>query len=108
MDIHEWVEKDRPWGRDTLADSEQVRIERVNGSQLTLEDPRIGEDERGSYLAGRTPGTAGEEVRLDLAEIRVLEVREVDTGAVVAGIAAGIVVVGALLLLVFQPFLPSA
>jgi len=108
VDVHTWVEKDRPWVQATIADTEQVRVERADGTLLTLEHARIGKDERGDYLAGRTLGADGRDVRLDLADVRNLEVQEVDAGAVAASIAAGIVIVAAVLLFVFQPFSPSA
>ena len=107
LDVHGWTEKDKPWTAKTIADSGQVRIERPDGSQLTLEHARIEQGERGPTLVGRTTGPDERELRVELAQIRTLEVREVDAGKVAANIAAALVVLAAIYLLVTQPFLPS-
>lgn len=107
LDVHSWTEKERPWSTATIADSKQVRIERPDGSQLTLEHARIEEGERGATLVGRTTGPAAMDVRVEIAEIRTLEVREVDAGKVAASVAAALLVLAAIYLLVTQPFLPS-
>ncbi len=107
LDVHSWTEKDKPWTEKTIADSEQVRIERPDGSQLTLEHARIEPGERGATLVGRTTGPAARDVRVEIADVRTLEVREVDAGKVAANIAAALVVLAAIYLLVTQPFMPS-
>jgi hypothetical protein len=107
LDVHSWTEKEKPWTAATIADSNEVRIARPDGSQVTLEHARIEPGERGATLVGRTTGPAERELRVELAEIRTLEVREVDAGKVVASVAAALLVLGAIYLLVTQPFMPS-
>jgi hypothetical protein len=100
LDTRTWVEKERPWNQGTVSHTEEVRVERSDGSTLTLEHPRIDHDERGDFLTGRVRTPREEAVRIDLAAIRTLEAREVDSGTVIAGLAAGIVVVAAAVLYV--------
>ena len=107
LDVHSWTEKDRPWNAATIGDSDQVRIERSDGTEVTLVHARIEPGEPGPSLVGRTSGPEGRDVRVELAEIRTLEVREVDAGRVAANIAVALVVLAAIYLLVTQPFMPS-
>ena len=107
LNVHSWEPKDRPWTRSTIDESAQVRIERADGSQMTLEHARIENDDRGTFLAGRIPGGGAREVRMELTDIRTLEVRELDAGKLAAAIAAGIVVLAAIYFFVFEPFIPS-
>ena len=108
LDTHTWVEKEKPWDQSTIADADRVRVRCSDGSKVVLEAPRIKHEERGEFLIGRGPQSGDQELRFDLASIRSLEVREVDTGKAVSGIVVGIVVVGAVLLYLFGPFMPSA
>jgi hypothetical protein len=98
LDASSWVEKDKPWNRSTIADAEQVRVERLDGTELTLDHPVIGHDEGGDFLSGVPHGLGGNPVRVDLADIRALELREVSAGNVVVGIAAGLVIAAAIVL----------
>jgi hypothetical protein len=98
LDASSWVEKERPWSRSTVAEAEQVRVERLDGTELTLDHPVIGHDEGGDFLSGVPHGLGGNPVRVDLADIRALELREVSAGNVVVGIAAGLVIAAAIVL----------
>jgi len=107
LDVHSWTEKEKPWTEATIARSDQVRIERADGSQETLVHARIEQGERGAALVGHDSGPSGRDVRVALSEIRTLEIPEVDAGKVAANIAAALVVLAAIYLLVTQPFVPS-
>jgi len=103
LDAHTWVQKEKPWTQSTLGDTDRVRVKRSDGTGITLEQPRIDHDEQGDFLTGRGKPLSNQEVRIDLATIRSLEVREVDSGKAAAGI-----VLGAIALYLLSPFLPSA
>lgn len=100
LGTRDWVEKERPWTRATLAHAKEVRIENADGTTLTVERPQIVHDERGDFLAGDAPSLGQQAVRIDLATIRSLELREVSATATVGSIAWGIVVVTAAVLFV--------
>ena len=97
LDSRDWSARPRPWTASTVANEEEVRVERSNGNRSTIFDPSIGQDEKGSFIAGRVEGPL-ERVRIDLADVSKLEVREVSRTHLVTGIAAGIVVAIALVL----------
>jgi hypothetical protein len=108
LDTHTWVEKEKPWDQSTIASTDQVRVKCSEGSKVVLEAPRIEHAARGEFLVGREAQLHHQELRIDLASIRSLEVRETDPGRVTAGILAGAILVGAVLLYLFGPFMPSA
>ena len=108
LDTHTWVEKEKPWDQSTISSTDQVRVRCSDGSKVVLEEPRINHEDRGEFLIGRGTRPGDQELRFDLASIRSLEVREVDAGKAAAGIAVGILVVGAVLFYLLSPFLPSA
>jgi hypothetical protein len=94
----DWVEKERPWTEAVLAQTKEVRVEMMDGSNLMVERPHIVHDERGDFLAGTAPSPGEKKVRIELATIRSLEVREVNAAATVGNIAWGIVIVAAVVL----------
>jgi hypothetical protein len=96
----EWVEKERPWTEAALAQTKEVRVEKMDGSNLMVERPHIVHDERGDFLTGTAPSIGQEEVRIELAAIRSLEVSEVNAAATVGNIAWGIVIVAATVLFI--------
>ena len=52
LDVHSWVEKKRPWSAKTIEHADEVRLERSDGSEVTLEHPRMDTDEHGIGLCG--------------------------------------------------------
>lgn len=96
----EWVEKKRPWTEVALAQTKEVRVEKMDGSNLMVERPHIVHDEQGDFLTGTAPSIGQEEVRIELAAIRSLEVSEVNAAATVGNIAWGIVIVAATVLFI--------
>lgn len=96
LDAREWVELEKPWSAREIAGSEQVRVERTDGHEVTLERARLDRDERGEYVAGNDRGPAAREVRIPLSEVRAVSVQETDVGKLIVGIAAGLVVGAAL------------
>jgi uncharacterized membrane protein YidH (DUF202 family) len=100
LGTRDWVEKERPWTQATLAQAKEVRVENADGTSLTVERPQIVHDEHGDFLTGRVPSLGQEEVRIDLATIRGLELREVNPATTVSSIAWGIVIVAAAVLFV--------
>jgi hypothetical protein len=102
LDVHSWVEKKRPWSAKTIEHTDEVRLERSDGSEVTLEHPRIDKDEQGEFLAGQVHRQGNAEVRVHLASVRTLETREVQSGNVAASIAAGLVVAAAAVLYILH------
>jgi hypothetical protein len=98
LDTHAWKPQPPPWNSETVAREEQVQVEDASGRHYVLDQPRIGRDERGEFLAGRIRELGGKEVRLDLADVRVLEVQELDVGETATAVLAGIVVLAGLVI----------
>jgi hypothetical protein len=90
LDVHSWVEQKRPWNAATIEHTDAVRLERSDGSAVTLEHPRIDTDEGGEFVAGEAH--PGGDIRVHTATVRTLETREVDSGNVVANVAAALFV----------------
>jgi len=108
LETHRWVEREKPWNQNTLAESDCARIERNDGTQIILEEVRIRHEESGDILTGREKSGGNHQIQIKLASIRTLEVREADTGRLVSGILIGIVALAAIGLFLFGPFSPSA
>jgi hypothetical protein len=97
-DTHKWVEKERPYTRETVSPKDRVQIRRTDGSLLALDHARIDADEQGEFIAGKEHAPEPREVRVELADVQDLEVWEKDPGNIPATIAAGLVVLGAIVL----------
>lgn len=100
LGTRDWVEQARPWTQATLARAKEVRVENADGTSLTVERPQIVHDEHGDFLVGNVPSPGQEAVRIDLATVRSLELREVSAEATVGSIAWGIVIAAAAVLFV--------
>ena len=107
LDVQGWVGTDEPWTASTLENEDRVRVERLDGTRVVLERPRIERDEQGAFVVGHEGGLA-RETSIDLESVRSLEVRGTDSGKLAAAIVGGLVVVGAIAIFVVGPFLPSA
>jgi len=108
LNAHSWVQKERPWTQSTLAETDRVRVEREDGSHITLDEPRIRHEESGDTLTGREMSGGNKQIQINLESIRTLEVRDVDAGKLASGIVIGIVALVAIGLYLFGPFSPSA
>lgn len=97
-DTHQWAEKEKPWTQATVAHAERVQVQRADGTRIVLEHARIGDDEHGAFLAGRARGVPDQEIRIDLPDVQTLETWEKEPRNLAAQIAAGIVVLGAIVL----------
>jgi hypothetical protein len=99
---HEWIEKAEPWTQETIAHADRVRIHRRYGGQVVLERPRIDRDERGEFIAGHAQAHEEQEIRIEMPDVQSLEVWAKGTRNVAAEIAAGIVIAGAIILLILH------
>ena len=108
FDPHSWVQKEKPWDQGTVAGQNRVRVEREDGTRLTLDDPRIRHEDQGDILTGRDESGGKQRIEIRLANVRTLEVRELDSGKMTSGIVIGLVALVAIGLYLFGPFSPSA
>ena len=104
---HPWKEQSKPWTAESIAGAPQVRIERTDGSSLTLAGAVIVEDDSGTTITGKgipqdskTAQTfkTGQTLRVDLANVTRLETNKTDPAREMANVI-GWTVVGVLILL---------
>lgn len=97
---HPWVAQPAPWSEKTFADSQQVRVERVDGSSVTMFETRIHKDQSGERITGKLAAKAGapsREINIPIADVAQLETSKVSPAHIVVDVleVIGITVVAA-------------
>lgn len=96
LDTRPWRAQPPPWTDRCIADAEEVRVLRADGSWFHLTRARIEADGRGGSIRGSAVSTPEEPVRaidVPLAEVQRLETRQHETARAVGNVVIGAVLV---------------